>query len=429
MAYNERKRLSSVEKFADLKHWEDRQIFSNASRQIRKTVGNFGVTISLVTKNLVLVKFGTRFGFKEVPRPVLFDSHTILSKNPIIISDTSQDWRTAANPLVTGTPNIRFYCGIPMITKGGQAIGAFSIFDDEPNTSIPGPKLEKLQEIVNEFMGILELPLENFFSYRDARYAHHHSQVDIDLLKLATKLGRATCTGGYMTIFEQDGSGSPYSRNLNFGSWTRIINKKIARHTLPPRVNTSICSLLSETGSVRRAIDILTKSINIYHKLDFTCVMEIRFLDLYIVPSSHFPAEVTKVNFEEYSYKDDMIKKNGKSKMQIRTLSKYGGLYDVESTDAEIWQKAFTSEYGLQLRNAKNNAYFNHALVMPFYRVTPSLVRDKYSQSKEGTTDLFLRTGGYVLGIFSQTSDTFFDAGKISRLFDHVQLVHKVCMS
>lgn len=387
------------------------------------------MTVSLVRQKLALIKFETRFDFKELPREVLFDSHTILSRGPLIISDTCQDWRTAANPLVTGPSNIRFYCGLPMITKDGQAIGAFSIFDNKPDTSVPGPKLEKLQEIVNEFVRIIELPLDEFLTYRDARFAHFHSQVDIELLKLATKLGRATCTGGYMTVFERDGSGSPYSRDLNFGEWRKIVNKKILRHTLPPTVNKNICRLLEETNSTRRAIEIVTKSINIYHKLDFTCVMEIRFLDLYLVPSSHFPSGTTKVNLDEYDYKDDMKQKNGRSKMQLRALSKYGGQYDVESTDAEIWQKAFASEFGLQLRNSKSNAYFNHALVMPFYKVKPNLVRNKHSNDNGDTVELFLRTGGYILGVFSHTSDTFFDAGKISRLFDHVQLVHKVSMS
>lgn len=374
------------------------------------------------------VKFAHKFEYTELPRGIMIDSHTILSKNPLVISDTSQDWRTSANPLVIGPTKIKFYCGIPMISKEGQAIGALSIFDCSPNTSITGKKVEAVQAICKEFMSLLELPLPAFQERCSCRYSNLHSQVDIDLMKLTTRLGRATSKGGYMTIFERDGSGSSYSRNLNYEGYENNIDKKIVKNLLPYPVNVKIRKELSMTSSIRDGFVTIAKSINFYHKLEFTCIVELRFTDKYRMPADAFPSNMPKINLMDFPNKAKMEKKEEQTKMQMRTISSYGEKIDIDSADIEIWQKAFNSEFGLQLRNQKDDALFNHALIMPFYRVKPNFVRDTTTSTKN-QCDVVLRSGGYLLGVFSKSSDTFFNAGKISRLYNHVQLVHKVYMN
>lgn len=426
--YNEKKRLEVVSSFLDLKHWEDRQIFAYVEKQIRKCVGPVGITISLVFKDLVYIKFGARFEYIDLPRSILFDSHTILSTRAFVIPDAARDWRTSANPLVTGPTMIRFYCGIPMIAKGGEVIGALSIFDSTPKTTIDGKMLDRLQEITKEFMDLLNKPFEAFIQKRSTRYSNLHSQVDIDMMNIRTKLGRATSKGGYMTIFERDGSGSPYSRNLTYENHEVATNSKIARHKLPSRVEKSVRELLSKTTTIRKAFDQVCKSITIYHRLDCTCIMEIRFLEPYTIPLNSFPKGLSKVNLEDFPQRDKITKLAKKGRIHVRAISLYGGYHDVESIDVEIWQRAYNCEYGLQFRNLRNTAVFNHALVMPFYRVKPSLVKEQKEQGNSDACNVYLRTGGYLLGVFSKISNTFFDNGKISRLYDHVQLVHKVCM-
>lgn len=68
----------------------------------------------------------------EVPRRTSMCSHTILSTDPIICPDTTQEPRFADNENVTGPPNIRFYMGHPLSTPEGQNIGTFCVMDFEP---------------------------------------------------------------------------------------------------------------------------------------------------------------------------------------------------------------------------------------------------------------------------------------------------------
>lgn len=415
-----------MSKFLNLRHWEDRYTLSHVARQVRKCVGPMGVSISLVDQTSVHMKFAHKFEYAELPRSILMDSHAILSQHPLVISDTSQDWRTSTNPLVTGSTKIKFYCGIPMISKDGRAIGALSIFDCSPNTSITGKKVEDMNVITKNFMSLLEMPFKDFQEQCSSRYSHLHSQADIDLMKLTTKLGRATSKGGYMTIFERDGSGSSYSRNLNYEGYGSIVDKRIRKNMLPSQVSTNIRKELSKTSSIREGFVTIAKSINFYHKLEFTCIVELRFIDKYKMPAEEFPTNVLKINLKDFSGRSKMQKKDEPTKVLIRTISSFGGKIDMDMADTDIWQKAFNSECGLQLRNSKNDAFFNHALVMPFYRVKPNFVRDVETSTGDNSCDVVLRSGGYLLGIFSRSSDTFFNAGKISRLYDHVQLVHKV---
>ena len=59
-------------------------------------------------------------------------SHVILQDDLVEISDTTQDVRTADNPLVMGEEHIRFYAGMPLISGEGLPIGTLCVLDTEP---------------------------------------------------------------------------------------------------------------------------------------------------------------------------------------------------------------------------------------------------------------------------------------------------------
>ncbi len=50
----------------------------------------------------------------------------------IVVPDTTQDKRFAANPLVTGEPFIRFYAGAPLVYLQGVRLGALCLLDPRP---------------------------------------------------------------------------------------------------------------------------------------------------------------------------------------------------------------------------------------------------------------------------------------------------------
>jgi GAF domain-containing protein len=78
--------------------------------------------------------FKSRIGLhtSETPRSLAFCAHTILGSDLMVISDTHQDARFRDNPLVTGSPYIRFYAGAPLCTAEKMALGSLCVVDYVP---------------------------------------------------------------------------------------------------------------------------------------------------------------------------------------------------------------------------------------------------------------------------------------------------------
>ncbi|MEI6553384.1 MAG: GAF domain-containing protein [bacterium] len=69
----------------------------------------------------------------ESPRAISFCAHALLSKDLFIISDCSKDERFANNPMVVGSPFIRFYAGMAIYDhKSGIPVAVFCIKDRVP---------------------------------------------------------------------------------------------------------------------------------------------------------------------------------------------------------------------------------------------------------------------------------------------------------
>ncbi|MBK1660598.1 HWE histidine kinase domain-containing protein [Paracraurococcus ruber] len=80
--------------------------------------------------------FKARVGLQvqQTPRDWAFCAHTIAA-NPqqvFVVPDARTDPRFAANPLVTGGPQIRFYAAAPMRTPDGFALGTVCAISNEP---------------------------------------------------------------------------------------------------------------------------------------------------------------------------------------------------------------------------------------------------------------------------------------------------------
>lgn len=80
--------------------------------------------------------FASRQGLDatETPRCDAFCAHTILTPDTMVVNDTLGDDRFAANPLVTGPPDMRFYAGAPITLPGGERVGTLCIIDRRPRT-------------------------------------------------------------------------------------------------------------------------------------------------------------------------------------------------------------------------------------------------------------------------------------------------------
>jgi PAS domain S-box-containing protein len=118
------------------------------------------VLISLVDEHSQWFKSFIGVDFVDTPRTISFCSHVIAKGSLVYIPDATLDPTFSDNPLVTHSPYVRFYVGIPIESPDGFHIGSLCVIDNRPRTLSPMhiDVLEDLASLVNtEIARSLEL--------------------------------------------------------------------------------------------------------------------------------------------------------------------------------------------------------------------------------------------------------------------------------
>lgn len=129
---NEKERLTALKDLAIL----DTAPEERFDRITKIAQGLFNVpicTLALIDNHRVWLKSCQGLNVSESPRAVSFCSHAILEESAFVVPDTLDDQRFSDNPMVAGSPHIRFYAGQSICSADGYRVGTFCILDVKPH--------------------------------------------------------------------------------------------------------------------------------------------------------------------------------------------------------------------------------------------------------------------------------------------------------
>lgn len=133
---------------------------------------------------------------EQTSRHIAFCAHAILENKPLLVADALADERFKNNPLVTGEPHIRFYCGVPLVTPEGFRIGTLSVIDHVPRT-LTAKQQETLQVLSRQVIEHLRLNR----SLRELARAHSRLEQMHDTLRRSEEKSRTLNESSPSAIF------------------------------------------------------------------------------------------------------------------------------------------------------------------------------------------------------------------------------------
>jgi len=155
---NEQDRLQALKRYRIL-DTEAEELFDSIS-QLAATLCDVPIAlISLIDEERQWFKAKVGLDAQETHRDLAFCAHAILNPDELlVVPDATQDSRFQDNPLVTGSPEIRFYAGAPIVTKDKQALGTLCVIDTEAR-DISDRQRQALTHLSSQVCANLELRL------------------------------------------------------------------------------------------------------------------------------------------------------------------------------------------------------------------------------------------------------------------------------
>ena len=453
----EYRRCKTVDLFASLPHWENIDAWKRFAAKIRKEMGTKGITISIVDRLRTVVKAEIGFDVTRIPKIASIDAHAILSRDYLFIPNAASDWRTSQNPLVVGSPNIRFYLGVPLMAPNGLPIGVIEIFDSFVSKNMGPSSAIVLQRYACQIMNALQespAALEANLGIQKKKNVNSNTQYQADELKhLKKEFGRATSRGN-TTIFEKDGSGGPYTQNHNL-RFSRYYNKlavaaseesisppnlrnnssagnMLSPNTLEKNLDQMLYQRLLNSASFKASAAILSKTIATSLNFEMVYFMEIRIAETFQIKNEYFPGTEKKITVDNFEHSQMLIHKKGDKKtIMKRVIEGYGGSkFGKLRYEDSIHKEAFLSDFGVKYRAKKQTALFNEGVLLTFHKSENSLARrGRGSKTKSDMVDVYLKGTGYIVACFNETSKEDINDKTTVQILNYCQMLKSIYLS
>jgi class 3 adenylate cyclase len=101
-------------------------------------------------------KYGMPAEMTECPRDLTVCAATVCMNDLVYVPDLSEDERFKDYGTVTGEPHVRFYCGMPLITPEGYALGTLCVIDFERRELSPA-QCDAVRRLAQQAVAQLEL--------------------------------------------------------------------------------------------------------------------------------------------------------------------------------------------------------------------------------------------------------------------------------
>lgn len=103
--------------------------------------------------------FKSHFGIavSETPRTLAFCAHAINNPSEVLsVPDARLDDRFKDNPLVTSSPNVTSYTGVPLVSISGYPLGTLCVIDSQPK-ELTDEQIDALKALSNQVIRLFEL--------------------------------------------------------------------------------------------------------------------------------------------------------------------------------------------------------------------------------------------------------------------------------
>ncbi|MBV8448666.1 MAG: sensor domain-containing diguanylate cyclase [Hyphomicrobiales bacterium] len=153
----ERERLAALYRY-DVLDTPPEEAFDRITRLTKRVLQMAIVTVTFIDSHRQWFKSRQGIALTEALRDTAFCSEVIKHDEILIVEDALSDPRFATHPAVVGEPHLRFYCGVPLKTRDGHAIGTLCAIDLKPRHLEPD-EMSLFADLGHLVMDELELRL------------------------------------------------------------------------------------------------------------------------------------------------------------------------------------------------------------------------------------------------------------------------------